>query len=324
MKATCWCGNTDLAPFSPEYFKCERCQTLVTRTMPSPAVADVPATERGLYGREYWFSHQEQDVGHPNIVTRARADLPERCMHWLRAVLKYKLPPGKTLELGAAHGGFVSILRQVGFDSTGLELSAWVVDYSRQTFGVPMLHGPVERQGIEAGSLDLLIMMDVMEHLPDPLGTIRRCLGLLKPDGVLMAQTPGLPVERSCEQMVAAEDYFLNHMRGLHEEHLFLFSPKSAEELLGRLGAKVQFEPAMFPQYDMFFVATRGEFATNSPETIADHLLQTPGGRMTQAMLDLAAQRDLYQTECTARLDVINGLVAEIERLRAESKPAEI
>jgi 2-polyprenyl-3-methyl-5-hydroxy-6-metoxy-1,4-benzoquinol methylase len=319
MNSVCWCGNTDLEPFSPDYFKCGRCQTLVTRTMAAPDVASVPSDEQGLYGREYWFSHQEQDVGHPNIVSRATTDLPERCMHWLRAVLKYKLPPALTLELGAAHGGFVAILCQAGYDAVGLELSAWIAEYARRTFGVTMLQGPVEQQPIEPGSLDLLVMMDVMEHLPDPLGTIGQCFKLLKPDGVLMVQTPSYSPGRTHDQLVASDDYFLNHMRGLHKEHLFLFSPESARELLGRLGAKsVQFEPAMFPQYDMFFVASRSDLRPNPTPVIDAHLLESPGGRLTGAMLELASQRDMYARECAARLEVINGLVKEIEQLRAK------
>lgn len=317
MTRACWCGNTDLAPFAPEYDKCERCQTLVSRTTPSSSVAEVSASEQGLYGRDYWFAHQEQEIGDPNIVARARADLPERCMHWLRAALKYKLPPGSTLELGAAHGGFVAILRQAGFDAIGLELSGWIADYARQAFGVPMLQGPIERQLVPPGSLHMLVLMDVVEHLSDPLGTIGHCLDLLRPDGVLMVQMPSLPAGRDYQSLVDEDHYFLKHVRGMHREHLHLFSPQAAQTLLGRLGAQVRFEPAMFPQYDMFFVATRGEFTTNPPEAIAERLLETAGGRLTQAMLDLADQRDLYLKECTARLEVINGLVAEIERLRA-------
>src|SRR5205807_6303767 len=99
----------------------------------------------------------------------------------------------------------------------------------------------------------------VMEHLPDPVATIGHCLDLLKPDGVMVVQTPGLPEGTTYEEMVAANDYFLNHMNGLSAEHLYLFSRKAAAELFGRLGAAVRFEPAIFAQYDMFFVAGRGE-----------------------------------------------------------------
>ena len=47
-----------------------------------------------------------------------------------------------------------------------------------------MLLGPVEDQQIEPGSLDVIALMDVFEHLPDPVSTMRHCLRLLRPDGI--------------------------------------------------------------------------------------------------------------------------------------------
>ena len=225
----CWCGNSDLGDFSPDYLRCPRCETLVLRRMPGEDVTAVGPDEAGLYGKGYWFDHQEKDVGFPNITQRSRADLPERCVHWLRAVLKYKVPPAKTLELGAAHGGFVALLRLAGFDAKGLELSPWIADYARRTFGVPMLQGSIERQPLEPGSLDVVAMMDVIEHLPDPIGTLRACVRLLKPDGVLFVQTPQYPESASLEQLQATGATFVQHLRP--QEHLHLFSRRAAAEL---------------------------------------------------------------------------------------------
>src|SRR5262249_79370 len=106
----CWCGDTRLASFSPEYVQCEVCETLVTSQMPDVGISRVTVNEEGLYAREYWFSHQET-LGQPSILSRSQTDLSERCLHWLRTVLKYKQPPGPVLELGSAHGAFVALLR---------------------------------------------------------------------------------------------------------------------------------------------------------------------------------------------------------------------
>ena len=38
--ATCWCGNTTLAPFSADYFRCASCETLVLRHI--PAAGELP------------------------------------------------------------------------------------------------------------------------------------------------------------------------------------------------------------------------------------------------------------------------------------------
>jgi len=263
----CWCGNADLAPFSPAYLKCAACETLVTTQLPARDFVQVTDDERDFYGREYWFSHQEKDLGFPNIKIRARTDLAERCLHWLRTVLKYKLPPGQVLELGSAHGGFVALLRWAGFDATGLELSPWVVQFAHKAFGVPMLLGPVEDQQIKPASLDIITLMDVLEHLLDPVGTMRHCLELLKPNGILVIQTPCLPERRSYEDMVAQSDPFLEQLK--EKEHLYLFGQRSIREFFGRLGIDhFAFEPAIFAHYDMFLVVSRAPLTVFQPAQV--------------------------------------------------------
>ena len=51
---------------------------------------------------QYWLDHQKDDLGYPDIHTRARNDLTERNLHWLKALLKYRLPPAQVIELGCA------------------------------------------------------------------------------------------------------------------------------------------------------------------------------------------------------------------------------
>lgn len=315
VNPACWCGNAELGEFSPDYLRCAKCETLVLRRMPGEDVTAVGADEAGLYGKEYWFNHQENDVGFPNITERSRADLPERCVYWLRAVLKYKVPPAKTLELGAAHGGFVALLRLAGFDAKGLELSPWIADYASRTFGVPMLQGPIERQPLEPGTFDVVAMMDVIEHLPDPIGTLRACVRLLKADGVLFVQTPEYPEGASLAQLHATGATFVQHLRP--KEHLHLFSRRSAAELMRRVGvAHVVFEPAMFAQYDQFFVASRHELPAQEPDAQRAALESTANGRIAGALLDAADSRDYFRRECEARLKVIHVLDAEVKRLQ--------
>jgi len=318
----CWCGNSDLVTFSSEYLRCKVCETLIAAHMPEYTISRVTSDEQDFYGCDYWFSHQEEELGNPSITARARADLPERCLHWLRALLKYKLPPAHVLELGSAHGGFVAMLRLAGFDATGLELSPWVVKFASEIFNVPMLLGPLEDQQIDPGSLDVIALMDVLEHLPDPLGTMRHCLGLLKPEGILVIQTPQYPEGKTCEDMVSQHDRFLEQLK--EKEHLYLFSPKSIRELFHRLAAEhLAFEPAIFAHYDMFLVVSRAPLAAYLPDEIDRALEATPSGRMVQALLALDNQlREFSKRYAESEADRAARLedMHRIERLLAESE----
>src|SRR5512143_1696861 len=124
----CWCGCEVLEPFSPDYSRCTRCQTLVIRNMPAADNLVPGDGESGFYGRDYYERYLPEHYGYPPITVRARQDLPERCAFWLQTLLKYRTPPASVLEIGCGHGGFVALLRAAGFDATGLEVNSWLVE----------------------------------------------------------------------------------------------------------------------------------------------------------------------------------------------------
>ena len=83
-------------------------------------ISQVRDDDQDFYGKNYYLHHVQEDYGLPDLETRARADLPERCLHWLRTLLKFVPAPGaRTLELGCGHGGFVATQRWAGLDATG-------------------------------------------------------------------------------------------------------------------------------------------------------------------------------------------------------------
>lgn len=291
----CWCGNADLTPFSPEYGECRACGTLVyVKDMP-PEQLLVRDDETDFYGKKYWLEHQRDAFGHADIYARARNDLTERNLHWLKTLLKYRLPQAKVLELGCSHGSFVALLRQAGYDAAGVEMSPWVVEFGQKTFGVPISVGPTENLDITPGSLDVIALMDVLEHLPDPVATLAYCLQLLKPDGILLIQTPQFKEGATYSALVETNARFLEML--IPEEHIFLFSERSVGRLFQQLGAEhIQFEPAIFGHYDMFFAVSRVPLQINTPEQADSALLATPNGRLALAMLDLR-ERELDLTQ---------------------------
>jgi 2-polyprenyl-3-methyl-5-hydroxy-6-metoxy-1,4-benzoquinol methylase len=324
-RRACWCANSQLQPFSPEYRICASCKTLVSQAGLSDDQLRVHDDTTDFYGREYWLSHQSDDLGFPDIHERARLDLPERCLHWLRTLLAYKRPPGQSLELGSAHGGFVALMQASGFAASGLELSSWVVDFARQTFGVPMLTGPIEEQQIAPRSLDALILNDVLEHLPRSLDTMRACVELLKLDGVLIIQTPCYPSDQSYDQLVDKHALFLEHMYKKANQHLYLFSQEALKQLLEQVGLpSMSFEPAIF-SYDQFVVASRQPLHRFTDVEIDDALKATPAGRLVLALIDKQRESDALrarlaasEADRAARLDVINRLNDRLEASEAD------
>jgi SAM-dependent methyltransferase len=251
--------------------------------------------EQGLYGRNY-FAGITEEYRSPSPEERARGELTERGPYWLRALMRRKSPPGRVLELGCRYGGFVALLRAAGFDATGLELSPGLADDARRRFDIPMLTGPLESQKIVPGSLDAVVLMDVMERLRNPAETIRTCLNLLKGDGIFLIRTPRYPEAVSLRTMQQLSDPFLQRLE--HEQHLYLFSRSSIELLFRRLGVPhVEFEPAICGHEDMLLAAGRTALANFSDEQIASVLAARPSGRLALALIDMDGQRRHLQNQ---------------------------
>lgn len=301
----CWCGNADLLAFSPEYGECRACRTLVYLKDIPLEQSLVSCDETDFYGKKYWLDHQTDAFGYPDIYTRARYDLTERNLHWLKTLLKYQLPPAKVLELGCAHGSFVALLRQAGYDAFGIEMSPWVVEYGQKIFGVPISVGPIEALKIPLESLDVIVLMDVLEHLPRPAATMSHCLRLLKPNGLLLIQTPQFKEGMNYEVLMATRGSFLEQLKS--KEHIYLFSERSVMTLFKQLRADhIQFEPAIFGHYDMFFAVSRLPFNIHNTDKMVSALLATPNGRIALALLDI------YQRESKTVADQ-HGQLSQLE-----------
>ena len=321
----CWCGSEQIHVFGQEYGVCVTCGTLVyTKAIP-PETLVVLNDETDYYGKKYWLEHQEEDFGYDDLYTRTRNDLTERNLHWLKTLLKYQLPPAKVLEVGCAHGSFVALLRQAGYNAAGVEMSPWIVEFGKKTFDVPILLGPIEALDIPSGSLDVIFLMDVLEHLPDPLTTMAHCLQLLKPDGLLLIQTPQFKTEMNYAELVETKGVFLEQLKAV--EHLYLFSESSATQLFQQLGAEhIQFETAIFDYYDMFFVVSRESIVRVPPGQVESVLLSTSKGRFSLALLDMDTKAealnktiDELQNFKDSAISQVNTLTGWVEEARSET-----
>jgi 2-polyprenyl-3-methyl-5-hydroxy-6-metoxy-1,4-benzoquinol methylase len=278
----CWCGHQTLEAYSDDYRVCRACGTLVSTAPESPK----------LYSQSYWKERQTEHHGLPDLAQRARLDLPERCTHWLRRLLTLKVPPARVLDIGCAHGGYVALLGWAGFDAVGTEMSPEVARFAQETFGITVLSGVVESLPFEPGSFDVIVLNDVIEHLPDPVGTLAHCTTLLSKDGFFVIQTPEYKEHLSYADLKASGDLFLKHMDHNNDEHLFLFSRRSAGQLFTRMGfPHLDFSNPVYA-YDMAFAASREPLATQDPGAIEAALTRHPQGRLVQALLDKAYESE--------------------------------
>jgi SAM-dependent methyltransferase len=104
------------------------------------------------------------------------------------AFLRLYCSRGRLLEIGCAYGFFLQEARR-HFDVLGIELAEEAAAYCRRS-GLNVLQGGADEDKFRRlGALDVIVLLDVIEHLPNPRETIDLCSHYLNPGGVLLLTT---------------------------------------------------------------------------------------------------------------------------------------
>lgn len=139
------------------------------------------------------------------------------------------LPADRTLlDIGCSTGVFLSEARRRGWDRiTGNELSPSAAEWARKLVGCAVYEELIEQAPIAPESFSAITVWEVIEHVPDPQGFVRRIRELLKPGGVVAITTPNW--ESRWER--ATTDFFR-----MPPYHLSYWTPPTLSRLLSDAG----------------------------------------------------------------------------------------
>ena len=117
--------------------------------------------------------------------------LKEETMRWHLGQIKRFFWKGRVLEVGSAMGSFLKVAQEEGFDVTGVELSEKACEIARSKVGEEnVFNGTLENADIEPGSIDVLFMSDVIEHIPQPVPFLEKAVRSIKRGGIIYLTTP--------------------------------------------------------------------------------------------------------------------------------------
>jgi 2-polyprenyl-3-methyl-5-hydroxy-6-metoxy-1,4-benzoquinol methylase len=108
-----------------------------------------------------------------------------------RAMLNRLYPGrGKLLEIGSSLGYLLDAFKKDGWDVLGVEPFYQCCRYAREELGVEVKNAILETADLPDESFDVVLLNHVIEHLDNPLGTLREVNRVLKPGGHFVIETP--------------------------------------------------------------------------------------------------------------------------------------
>ncbi|WP_269686144.1 class I SAM-dependent methyltransferase [Flavobacterium lacustre] len=187
--------------------------------------------------------------------TDSKRSLFEKAYHFVKNIaLKNKLnlinelQPGKgrILDIGAGTGDFLSVAKENGWQTIGVEPSEKAKGIAKNK-GVSF----VEQTSIlENHSFDVISMWHVLEHVPNLDNQIKELKRLLKPNGTLIIAVPNFKSfdAKHYGKFWAAYDVPI---------HFWHFSKKAIQQLFGNENMKL--EKVLPMKFDSFYVSLLSE-----------------------------------------------------------------
>ena len=156
------------------------------------------------------------------------------------AVINRKKTGGTLLDIGCATGTFLQNFgpnwRLYGVDTSGAALECAAAQN-----GVELYRGSLRQANFPSGHFDVICMLDTLYFLPDPVAELGEVHRILKDDGMLAIEIPGMNYRRVRDRGMLSWLIDGKWSRMTPEEsHLYYYTPTTLRQLLEKTKFEVR------------------------------------------------------------------------------------
>jgi 2-polyprenyl-3-methyl-5-hydroxy-6-metoxy-1,4-benzoquinol methylase len=136
----------------------------------------------------------------------------------------------KILEVGCGFGYLTYALKKADYDIVGIDISQKSIEFARANFGDNYILGDIANLNSDI-KFDVIILTEVIEHIPDPINFLKILKNNLAPSGKIILSTPNKDVYPS--ETIWSSD--------LPPVHQFWFGQNSIRKICFKLDMRVKF-----------------------------------------------------------------------------------
>lgn len=139
---------------------------------------------------------------------------------------------GRVLDVGCGDGKLLVALADRGLAGDGVELHSRVGEHVPVGTDINVFVGTLEEAAFPSSHFRVVILRHVLEHLRDPLATLREVRRIVRPDGGVVIAVPNIA---SWQARLSRDAWFHLDL----PRHLFHFTPSTLTRALEQTGFRV-------------------------------------------------------------------------------------
>ena len=137
----------------------------------------------------------------------------------------------RLLDVGCSSGAFLGAAVKLGYAAEGVEPAPQAAATARAA-GLKVHTGLLHEAAFASGSFDAVTLLEVIEHLKEPLPLLQECQRILKPGGILLVGTANADSWQA--RAFGAHWDYLSIAK--HGGHISFFNPASLAKLAAQAG----------------------------------------------------------------------------------------
>jgi 2-polyprenyl-3-methyl-5-hydroxy-6-metoxy-1,4-benzoquinol methylase len=211
------------------------------------------------------------------------------------------------IEVGSGEGFFLDEAKASNWNVYGTEFIERFIDRCRQR-GIVMHQGKLDVSNYKEQSMDIIIWIEVIEHINDPAEELKKFKALLRPGGIVYVTTPNF---NSISRMVLREK--LNLIS--YPNHLAYYTPSTLQYLFEHNGfRKVKIQTTGVSPGRIIAALKKGDNDEHDTPTIETQQIDEPLRERIESNAFLKTARDLANKILTITKtgDALKGIFQKV------------
>jgi 2-polyprenyl-3-methyl-5-hydroxy-6-metoxy-1,4-benzoquinol methylase len=183
--------------------------------------------------------------------------------------------PLTVFDFGCGNGLALEVLKDIGYETWGIDLSPESIDAAKDLLGHDRLWcgEPQDIPELKGKKFDYITLWSVLAHLPRPIETFSMLRSYLKPNGALLVFTV------NANSLLLKKDK--DNWNGFTRNHLAFYSPDTATKLFRKAGFGEVYHR---PHYANYLGGLKSKLTDEQWHTFQTSVLEHRGGNMNRML----------------------------------------